>query len=33
MKRYILLVLLFVQGMYAQVEFKATPSKTKLGVN
>lgn len=33
MKRYILLLLLFVQGMYAQVEFKATPSKTKLGLN
>lgn len=33
MKRYILLLLLFVQGIYAQVEFKATPSKTKLGVN
>lgn len=33
MKRYILLLLLFVQGIYAQVEFKATPSKTKLGLN
>jgi hypothetical protein len=33
MKRYILLLLLFVQGMYAQVEFKAVPSKTSLGVN
>ncbi len=33
MKRYILLLLLFVQGMYAQVEFKATASKTSLGIN
>lgn len=34
MKRYILLLLLFVQGMYAQqVEFKAVPSKTSLGIN
>lgn len=34
MKRYILLLLLFTQGvLYAQVEFKAVPSKTKLGVN
>ena len=34
MKRYILLLLLFtVQGLFAQVEFKAIPSKTTLGVN
>jgi hypothetical protein len=34
MKRYILLLLLFVQGVYAQqVEFKAVPSKTSLGIN
>ena len=33
MKKYILLLLLFAQGLYAQVEFKAVPSKTKLGVN
>ena len=34
MKRYILLLLLFVQGIYAQqVEFKAVPSKTSLGIN
>lgn len=33
MNRYILLLLLFVQGLYAQVEFKAVPSKTTLGVN
>ena len=34
MKRYILLLLLFTQGvLYAQVEFKAVPSKTRLGVN
>ncbi|RZJ55389.1 MAG: protein BatD, partial [Flavobacterium sp.] len=33
MKRYILLLLLCMQGLYAQVEFKATPSKTNLGIN
>lgn len=34
MKRYIvLLVLLCLQGLHAQVEFKAVPSKTTLGVN
>ena len=34
MKKYILLILLLsLQGLYAQVEFKATPSKTKLGIN
>jgi hypothetical protein len=33
MKKYILLLLLCVQGLYAQVEFKATPSKTSLGIN
>lgn len=33
MKKYIILLLLFVQGLYAQVEFKAQPSKTRLGVN
>lgn len=34
MKRYILLLLLFVQGLFAQqIEFKATPSKTSLGIN
>lgn len=33
MKKYILLLLLFAQGLYAQVEFKAVPSKTKLGIN
>ncbi len=33
MKKYILLLLLFAQGIYAQVEFKAVPSKTKLGIN
>jgi hypothetical protein len=33
MKRYLLLLLLCIQGLYAQVEFKAVPSKTKLGIN
>lgn len=33
MNRYIVLLLLFVQGLYAQVEFKAVPSKTTLGIN
>lgn len=34
MKKYILLLLLCLQGLvYAQVEFKAVPSKTKLGIN
>lgn len=35
MKRYIILLLLlfFAHGLYAQVEFKAVPSKTTLGVN
>ncbi len=34
MKKYIILLLLFVQGVFAQtVEFKAVPSRTKLGVN
>lgn len=35
MKRYIILLLLlfFAHGVYAQVEFKAVPSKTTLGVN
>ncbi|WP_159799214.1 BatD family protein [Flavobacterium sp. MK4S-17] len=33
MKKYILLLLLCIQGLYAQVEFKAVPSKTTLGVN
>lgn len=33
MKKYILLLLLFIQGLYAQVEFKAVPSKTTLGIN
>lgn len=34
MKKYILLLfLLSMQGVFAQVEFKAVPSKTKLGIN
>lgn len=33
MKKYILFLLLFAQGIFAQVEFKAVPSKTTLGVN
>lgn len=34
MKKYILLLLLLsLQGLYAQVEFKATPSRTKVGIN
>ncbi|OYQ36651.1 BatD protein [Flavobacterium cyanobacteriorum] len=34
MKKYILLLLLLsMPGLYAQVEFKAVPSKTKLGIN
>lgn len=33
MKKYLLLFLLCMQGLYAQVEFTATPSKTKLGIN
>lgn len=34
MKKYILLLfLLSMQGIFAQVEFKAVPSKTKLGIN
>jgi hypothetical protein len=33
MKQYILLLLLCMQGLYAQVEFKAVPSKTTLGIN
>ncbi|MFP9112891.1 BatD family protein [Flavobacterium sp. RHBU_3] len=34
MKKYlILLFLLALQGLYAQVEFKATPSRSKIGVN
>lgn len=33
MRNYILLLLLFVQGLYAQVEFKAVPSRTTIGVN
>jgi hypothetical protein len=33
MNKYILLVLLCVQGLFAQVEFKAAPSKTSLGIN
>lgn len=33
MKKYIILLLICVQGLYAQVEFKAVPSKTKLGIN
>lgn len=34
MKKYIILLLLFVQGVFGQtVEFKAVPSRTKLGVN
>jgi len=33
MKKYIILLLLCFQGLYAQVEFKAVPSKTTLGIN
>jgi len=34
MKKYIILLLLLsLQGLYAQVEFKATPSRTKVGIN
>jgi hypothetical protein len=33
MKNYILFILLFTQGLFAQVEFKAVPSKTTLGIN
>lgn len=34
MKKYLVLLLLCcLQGLYAQVEFTATPSKTKLGLN
>lgn len=33
MKKYIILLLLCVQGVFAQVEFTATPSKTTLGLN
>jgi hypothetical protein len=34
MKKYIaILLLLFIQGLYAQIEFKAVPSKTTLGIN
>ena len=33
MRNYILLLLLFVQGLYAQVEFKAVPSRTTIGIN
>ena len=33
MKKFIVFLLLCVQGLYAQVEFKAVPSKTKLGIN
>lgn len=33
MRNYILLLLLFVQGIYAQVEFKAVPSRTTIGIN
>lgn len=33
MKKYVLLLLLIIQGLHAQVEFKAVPSKTTLGIN
>lgn len=33
MKRYLILLLLTLQGAFAQVEFKAVPSKTSLGIN
>ena len=33
MRNYILLLLLFVQGLHAQVEFKAVPSRTTIGIN
>jgi hypothetical protein len=33
MKKYLILLLLCIQGVYAQVEFKAIPSKTTLGIN
>lgn len=33
MKKYIILLLFCFQGLFAQVEFKAVPSKTTLGVN
>lgn len=33
MKGYIVILLLFIQGLYAQIEFKAVPSKTSLGIN
>jgi len=33
MRNYILLLLLCVQGLYAQVEFMAVPSRTTIGIN
>lgn len=33
MKKYLILILLFVQGLYAQVEFNATPDKSVFGIN
>ncbi|RYD85530.1 MAG: protein BatD, partial [Sphingobacteriales bacterium] len=33
MKKYIILLLLSLQGLYAQVEFKAVVSRTSIGIN
>lgn len=33
MKKYLIILLLTIQGAFAQVEFKAVPSKTSLGIN
>jgi len=33
MKRFLLLIVLFVQGLYAQVQFTAEPDKTTLGLD
>jgi len=33
MKRFLIILLLSIQGLYAQVEFKAVPSRTAIGIN
>jgi len=33
MKRFLIILLLSLQGLYAQVEFKAVPSRTSIGIN
>jgi hypothetical protein len=33
MRKYIILLLLSVQGLFAQVSFKVTPSRTSIGIN